>query len=272
MENSGKMKSLRQRFLVILGIALMASGCFTAAAHAEWHFGIGTGIGLNNIDGTIGFTSLIGKIGSRKYDFNLDPQDFNDYVDTAFGFGGYATDGTWMVQYSFANVTLKDTASRSLPDLNSTAKAEVKFKMTGAELTVGYPVYKTSSFTVTLDGGLRYTKHKLENSLTVTGVVNDSGKNKIDNSWTDAVLGASLIVPFADTWSWNSRANAGFGGSDGTYLVQTGLTWRFHKNWSTSLTGKYVSVDYENGSQGDSDWYYYNADESSLALTLLFNW
>jgi hypothetical protein len=145
--------------------------------------------------------------------------------------------------------------------------------MTGAELTVGYPVYKTPSLIVLVDGGLRYTKHKFDNSLSSTGNVSfPKTSNKFDQSWTDAVLGASVNVPFAETWSWNSRVNAGFGGSDGTYLVSTGVSWRFHKNWSTSLTGKYVSVDYENGSQGESDWYYYNADESSIGLTVLFNW
>ena len=83
MEKSGKKKSMMKQFLFIPGIALMASGCFTAAAHAEWHFGIGTGLGLNNIDGKQGFNSLIA--GPVKYDVNLDPKDFNDYVDTAFG-------------------------------------------------------------------------------------------------------------------------------------------------------------------------------------------
>jgi len=262
MENSGKWKSMRQRFLVILGIAIMASGCFTAAAHAEWHFGIGTGLAFNNIDGDIGW-DIFG-LGAQKVSFKLDPSDFNDYTDTAIGFGGYATDGTWMVQYSYGKVKLKDS-----PTIGAT-KIDLQFEMTGAELTVGYPVYKTPSLTLLVDGGLRYTKHEWDNDIINSGVLVAS--QKFDNDWTDVLLGASLNVPFAETWSWNSRVNGGWGGSDGTYLVSTGVSWRFHKHWSTSLTGQYMSVDYENGSPGDSDWYYYNADESKVSLVILFNW
>jgi len=255
----------------VLFTAVLAQVFFTSAAHAEWHFGIGTGLALNNIDGTQGFNSLL--LGPVKYDVKLDPQDFNDYTKTAFGFGGYATDGTWMIQYSYGKIQLEDKSSTFVPAFNSTATADIDFKMTGAELTVGYPVYKTPSFTVLVDGGLRYTKHEFNNSLTVTGAINiPTTSNEFSHNWTDVIVGASLNVPFADTWSWNSRANAGFGGSDGTYLVSTGVTWRFHKHWSTSLTGKFDSVDYENGSQGESDWYYYDANESSLGLNILFNW
>lgn len=261
---------MMKKYIFVPVITVMTFIFFSSAAYAEWHFGIGTGLALNNIDGKQGFTSAL--VGPIKYDVNLDPEDFNDLTKTAFGFGGYATDGTWLIQFAFANIELEDKASEFVPALDSTATVEINFKMIGAELTAGYPVYKTPSLVAMIDGGVRYTKHEFDNSLRVKGAVTGRGSNSFDHDWTDAVLGVIVNVPFAKQWIWNNRLNAGFGGSDGTYLASTGVTWRFLKHWSAGITGKYASVKYENGSRSDRNWYLYDADESSVGLTVLFNW
>ena len=269
MKHSHRTKSIMKHFISILCVSLVTFFLCTSAAYAEWHFGIGTGLALNNVDGEQGFNTQLGPV---KYDVKLDPEDFNDYTKTAIGFGGYVTDSTWLIQYSYANIELEDKESTFVPAANSTIATKINFKMSGAELTVGYPVYRTPSLIVLLDGGLRYTKHKFDGNLNITGAVNAQSRRKFDHDWTDVVLGTTITVPLAKAWSWTSRLNAGFGGSDGTYLVSTGITWRFHKYWSVGLNGKYVSVKYENASKGDSDWYLYDADESSIGLLVLFNW
>jgi len=223
-----------------------------------------------NIDGKQGFHSNIA--GPLKYDVKLNPKDFNDLTKSAFGFGGYATDGTWLIQYSYVNLELEDKASTFVPGISSTVSTKINFKITGAELTVGYPVYRTKSVTVLADGGLRYTKHKFDADVNVSGAVTDQQGRDFDHDWTDAIIGASVNVPLDRQWTWNNRFNAGFGGSDGTYVVSTGVTWRFHKNWSAGLVGKYAAVKYENGSRGDRNWYLYDVDESSLGLTILYCW
>lgn len=252
----------------ILLLTFIATFFFTSAARAEWHFGIGTGLSFMNADGEQGFNSDL--LGPIKFDVKLDPEDFKDLTKTAIGFGGYATDGTWLVQYSYGKLELEDTASQ--PVGGSIATVKINFKISSAELTVGYPVYQTSSLVVLVDGGLRYTKHEFDGSLTVSGNVTGQGSRNFDHDWTDAIFGVSVNVPLASQWTWNNRLNAGFGGSDGTCFVSTGITWRFHRNWSTSLVGKYAAIDYENGNMGDRDWYLYDVDESSLGLNVLFNW
>jgi hypothetical protein len=261
---------MMKKYIFFPLITFMTFIFFSSAAYAEWHFGIGTGLAFNNIDGKQGFTSVL--VGPIKYDVKLDPGDFNDLTKTAFGFGGYATNGTLLIQYSYANIELEDKASEYVPAYDSTAKLTINFKMTGAELTVGYPVYKTASLVAMIDGGVRYTKHEFDNSLRVKGAITDRGSRSFDHDWTDAVLGVIVNVPLARQWTWNNRLNAGFGGSDGTYLASTGVTWRFLKHWSAGITGKYAAVKYENGSKSDRDWYFYDADESSVGINVLFNW
>ncbi|MEX1314858.1 MAG: hypothetical protein AB1Z38_11805, partial [Desulfotignum sp.] len=93
---------------------------------------------------------------------------------------------------------------------------------------------------------------------------------KIDESWTDAIFGISADVPFAEKWSWNTKFDIGLGGSDSAYYLNSAISWRFATHWSTSLFGQYDSVDLENGSQGDTDWYLYDADETTLGLKIMY--
>ena len=109
-------------------------------------------------------------------------------------------------------------------------------------------------------------------SISGTGFLLGNRTKSISESWIDALIGLSADVPFAEKWIWNIKGDVGFGESEGTYLASTGLTWRFYGGWSATLFGKYVAVEFENDSKGDSDWYLYDVDESTLGLTILYNW
>ena len=260
--------SLRKQSLFVLCISWMTLVFLASPAHAKWNFGIGTGLSLMKVDGTQGFTTAL--VGPVKYDVKLDPKDIQDLMKSAIGFGGYATDGNWMVQYSYSKLELE--GKESTPVGASTVSTRINFKTTGAEFTLGYPFYKTSSLVALFDAGARYTKHEFDADVRSTGAVTGQANRNFDHSWTDAIVGATFIVPLAQTWTWNTRLNAGFGGSEGTYFASTGVTWRFLKHWSAGLTGRYMAVEYENASEGNSNWYLYDADESALGLNILFNW
>jgi len=92
-----------KKYLRLSLVSCIAFLSFISTANAEWNFGIGTGLSLTNIDGTQGFNTV--SLGPVKYDIKLDPQDFNDVTKTAFGFGGYATNGAWFIQYQSRSVS-----------------------------------------------------------------------------------------------------------------------------------------------------------------------
>lgn len=265
-----KLRVTRSAFLAFL----MVFACvflFASTASAAWEFGIGTGLSANNIDGKQGVHTNI--VGPVKYDVQLDPQEFSDYTETAVGFGGYASDGTWLIQYSYGKIGLGGDDTVYLPIVDRYVSVDIGFDTTMAELTVAYPVYKSPAIRILADGGVRYLKHELSTDLYVTnssGVLTNSASEDTDNDWTDAVIGAMVAVPFAERFAWNTRLNYGFGGSEGTYFASTGVSWRFHKHWSTGITGTYKAVDVKNGSKGDTDYYMYDADESSVGINVLF--
>ncbi len=254
--------------LVLMFVLCMVS--YSVTAHAEWNFGLGTGPFLLNVKGDQGFHTDIA--GPLTWDVDLDNEDMKDLRDSAIGFGGYATDGQWMIKYSFGKLKLEDDTSMSLSGGGS-ASAELGFDITAGEMSVGYPMVANESYILRPYVGVRYLKHELSAHLTVAdGSTKMFMSQHVDESWTDILVGASLDVPFAQKFNWNVTTDAGFGGSEGTYLGSTGITWLFAKHWSTTLYGRYMAVEFENGSKGDADWYLYDVDEFGTGLTLVYNW
>jgi hypothetical protein len=94
----------------------------------------------------------------------------------------------------------------------------------------------------------------------------------IDKNWGDLLVGVTINVPINDKWTWLNDLNVGFIGSDGTYLVSTGLSWRFHQNWSLGFSGTYEAIDYEDHDEGNPNWYLYDVDEYTAGMNFMFHW
>jgi Outer membrane protein beta-barrel domain len=247
---------------VILGVLMLVG--FTPASYAEWSYGIGTGLFRMNAQGDQGFNTQIA--GPVKFEIDLDPEDFDDLRKSVFGFGGYATNRKWLIQYSFSNLELEDKSSQLVGA--TTVNTKIGFTITGAEVTVGYPVKRSPSVVLRVLGGVRYTKHELKADIQAGAQVT---KRKIDNGWTDALIGFTVDVPLSKKWVWGSRIDAGFGDSEGTYSANTGFTWRFHKHWSSTFFAKYTAVEFENGKRGDPDWYLYDVNEFGIGVNILYH-
>lgn len=250
---------------VVISVVCMVG--FSSTVFAEWNHGIGTGLSRQNIEGDIGVDVAVGGLGPVEIEVDLDPDDFSDLTQSAFGFGGYATDGTWMVQYALVNYELEGENSQIVGA--STVSSKVVFEKSGAEVTLGRHIIKRPHFVLGVLGGARYTKHEWSSTLTVGG---STQSRELDNNWTDALVGLTLAVPFLEKWTWNTRVDAGFGGSEGTSTVATNVTWKFLENWSASINAKRQSIEFEEGTRGDADWYLYDTDETSFGASFLYHW
>jgi len=86
---------MKKRFFVSMFMVLVCLVCFSSSVYAEWHYGIGTGIFLLNVDGDQGFhIDTIDR--SVEFAVDLKPDDVADLMESAFGFDGYATNGKWI--------------------------------------------------------------------------------------------------------------------------------------------------------------------------------
>lgn len=266
-----------QKKLRFINFLIMYSAlCLSAAASAEWHGGVGTGPAFMNITGDQGWqTPASTPGGSRSVLVPLDynPQDINDMLESAIGFGGFASNGVWLIQYSYGSMELEQTFnSKPGPITGSVLAGSSNFTASGAEVTAGYGVYRSAALRVYADAGIRYNKQEFDNRLQSSGALVFNISNNFSEEWTDALLGVTINVPFAKQFSWNTRANVGTGGSDETYTASTAVVWSFADHWATGVSVKYTKVDYENDSKGDSDWYLYNAEETSGSINLTYKW
>lgn len=270
-----KRNKVAKSFLLMSAAALTASA-FSTPAVAEWRNSLGTGFAFMNISGDQGWqTPALPVVGSQSVvvPLALNPDDIQDMMESGMGLGGAATDGTWLIQYAFSSLELEQSfRSAPGPVTGSQLSGSSNFTVTGMEVTAGYLVYSTQAVKVFADAGLRSTKQEFDNELTSTGAIAFATRNKFDESWVDALIGATVNVPLSKQVVWTNRANIGTGGTDETYFLSTGVNWKFADNWTTGLVAKYAKVDYENGDKGDSDWYLYDAEETVVGLNILYSW
>lgn len=241
---------------------LIGAALLTSSASAEWQYGVGTGLYQLNIDGDIGFTTMGGTPVESSVE--LDPEDISDLMTSAFGLEGYASNGKWMLTGGFSYLELEGDGSRGPVAMS------LDFETVTASAMVGYLFYMDHGLSVRGHGGLRYTSHHFDSDITLTP--GPTSSRSIDEDWVDAIIGLTAVWQFAEEWFWRNQAVAGFGGSEGMFFAQTGIDWRFHKNWSTSLFANTRAVDYESGDVGDSDYYSYDADEFGWGLNVMFHW
>ncbi len=243
-------------------VSTLVLAALSASIQAQdWRYGIGTGPGAISVEGDQGFNTTI--FGPVELDIDLNAEDTSDLMESAFGLGGYASNGTWTISGGFGTLTLQGKASNGITSLDN------EFEITTGELMVGYNVSRTESLSIDLLGGVRYMNHDLSAEVTQGET---KIKRNVENDWTDALVGISFGVPLNDNWAWNTRFDAGFGGSEGTYSANTGLVWRFTEGWSATFYAKVQAIEFEEGNKGDSDWYLYDMDETTLGLTILYNW
>lgn len=247
--------------VLFLFVTVLATQSF---AEDDWKHGIGTGFFALNIDGVMGMdTNLLGSVYS---DVELNSSELSDVLETAFGIGGVSISGKWKVLYSLQYMELGGTQN-GVTGVAAPATIDATFAASGAEVAGVYRFAMTGKNAWGMLGGIRYGRHEFD--TIVTSGATTLTKN-IDENWTDVVIGLTHDYIISKEWSWNTRVDAGFGGSEGTVLFSTGATWKIADEWVASFNGKYFANEYENGTEGDADWYLYDVDEFGVGANILF--
>ena len=263
------MKSIR---VSIVMLALCTIGVPQLQAQgAPWFFGVGTGIARLNSEGDQGFNTAL--FGPVQAEFDLAPDDFDDYMQTALGVALYATNGTWMLQSSLAVINLGDEPFGTVPSSGAQVSSDLSFDILSAEFSVGYTAYRSArnGFALRPHVGARLTRHKLGADLTITDASGATDLSRaLEESWMDVLVGTTVDISLTDNLGWSTVLDAGFGGSEGTYHVSTALPWRLGR-WSLTPNASFTALDFENGTQGDTDWYLYDANEFNWGLALMFH-
>jgi hypothetical protein len=243
----------KTRLVVLFALALTLMLGSAAQAQDEWKFGIGTGFSSFSLDGDIGFPVSKGGV---ILDVDLDNGDTSDLMESGVGLGGFARKGKWAILYKVSTVTLEDQGGM----------LEVEWDRTQVEAAAVYNFAKTGNHAWGVLVGARHIAHDWT-------FMYQGDTAEIDESWTDGLIGLTHAVPFGEKWSWANRVDAGFGGSEGSFLISSTINWHFHKNWSANMSVGTSSVEFGDEEDiGNEDFYLYDIDEPAVGLGIMFNW
>ena len=246
---------------LVLTLSLMASS-HAMADDSSWVFGVGTGIFALNVDGDLGLNTAAGPSLSK---LDLSTSDLQDVTDSAFGIAGFMAKDKWKINYTISQLTLGGDQNAEVTNGGFSYRADMEFKISGLDLNVEYRLNPSWSTYV----GIRNTKHDVEFNYSGDNTIID---RDIENDWTDLYVGLSYTKPFSKTVVWNTKVDIGAGDSEGSTTFNTGVTWLFSPSWATTLYAKHYSVEYENGSEGDEDWYLYDSSEFGAGLGITYLW
>lgn len=273
MNSRGYSKSLTGITVLMFVVSFLLVN--TSPSYAKkWFFGVGTGMTAQNVQGDQGLTTA--NFGSIQGEVDLDPEEFKDLMQTAFGLGGYATDGTWLLQGTFARFELGGEPSGELPASvgGGTFTADFAFDITLGRFSVGRTVYRSENkkFSFTPYAGVRYLKHELGADYSIVqGSTTTEVKRAVDHSWADVLIGTGIGYALTPKVSFSAGGDAGFGGSEGTFSFNTGLSFKPIKWFSIGPTFSYIAIKYENGAKGEPEWYLYDCNEFGAGVSFLFH-
>ena len=254
---------------VALGICV---ACVTQLqAQAPVRFGFGTGLMRTNAEGAQGFHTIA--FGPVNSEIDLDPDDVSDLMESAIGGGGYVTNGTWMLQFSLKQRKFGGETAATVQS-GTSVSSDLSFDILDGEFLFGYTVYRSPGavFSLRPHVGVRYVKHELASDLTIVeGGITTDLSSAIDHSWTDVLIGTSVDVRLASKLSWSTRVDAGFGGSNGSFYGFSGVSWRIVRHFSFGPFGSFFKNDFENGTEGDPDWYLYDTNEFGVGISVMFH-
>lgn len=151
---------------------------------------------------------------------------------------------------------------QSLPLPSSEANINVDIRE--HELYVGYAAFDAYPELEVLTG-IRYIDQDITVKIKTPG---PTQKLTIGDDWVDPFIGLRYMGPINNKWGWYLRGDiGGFNvGSDFSWRIDLGTTYRFDKHWEAAFFYKVLDIDYDTGTSGTPSIYKWDGKESGLTL------
>lgn len=228
------MSTLKQKSKAISALAALALGCSAgsvSAAEGEWDWSIALYGWLASIDGTVYAN------GREIGDVDMSFSDILDDLDMTLMLHGEGFRDEWgfFADYLYLSMSDKDTKGPV------TVRSEITntiFDLAGVYRPSGGP----EGFDVF--AGLRYFDMEVE--LDITSEAGSVGA-RIDDSYTDFLVGARYTGLINDNWFYRLRADASGGDTEGTWALLASAGYRFgeKKNMNAVFGYRHLEIDLE---------------------------
>jgi hypothetical protein len=254
---------LKARLLLVATICSFVSVRATYAAD-QWEFVVAPYLLAPNITGNAGAGRFV-----NGADVDVDTGDIIDNLDLGGMIHGEARHESGfgiMADYAFMDLSSK-TPGPILP--NTTIKGDV---FQGILEAYGYYRFDLFHDEIDIYGGVRWWHMDVE--LTRQNAPGPLPSNLIDISedWVDPVVGARWIAQLGPDWRSSLAADVGgFGvGSDLSLSLQALALYDFSESMSFAFGYRVLTVDYDNGKTGTSDYFSYDTVTHGPMMGLAF--
>lgn len=227
-------RKLTMLSLVCLGLVLSQPG--VAAEPNGWQYEVTPYLLGAALDGTVGVRGVTTELDAS----------FGDSFDNLdAGFMGYFTASKGPLMFGLEGVYMKLESDPVTAVVGPGGVAsvdgelDVTNRMYVGQATVGYSVLDDRT-RLTLFGAVRWTKLDADMSIKVQfdpAIVFPGGSTSAsgDESWTDGVIGALVVLPLTDHLALTGYADVGAGGSDLTYQFMGGVNWAFAEDFTAKV-------------------------------------
>ena len=223
-----KSRFLLLAILVAVGVAASADA---QGQSDEWQFQLAPlYLWAMSVDGTMTFRDR------ASGEFEVDFKDAFDNLETAFTIHFEAGKGRWRLLADASYLNLGD--SEEIPTPGGTADIEIKNLI--LEGGFGYEVTNQ----LWIIAGVRYFELDTEIGFELAPSIAPS------ESWFDLYGGLMWRPKLGKRWTFASRLDAGFGGSDLTWNAAAAIDFRLGK-WAAVFAGyRHLQYDYRNQNTG----------------------
>ena len=251
-----------------IACAVLSSGQAIAENPGGWEYSVAPlYLWAKNIEGESG----IGPITSP---LELDFQDdILENLDAAFAIHFEAKQGdlTLFAEYNFAR--LDPTVEQEVGSIS--ARVDVEFEDTMAELGVAYRVGKTGSTEWEVLGGVRYLEQDLDIDIEIETEGPGEGPGVLPENitggddWWHGFGGVRMTTQISESWSFKARADMGYKSSSNKSVHAFGMfDYRF-RDWGSAFVGyRFLDIEYEGGS--GKDRYAFDGDQRGPLIGLNF--
>jgi opacity protein-like surface antigen len=234
-------------FAASLAMALVAHASAARADEAKenaWQFEVTPYVFGAGLRGTVG-------LGPVTADIDASFTDILKHFDSGFMAAAEARRGPWLFAFDGVYIRLKDQATRSWQGPGGIGSATGDLDVTVTQLIYQLAAgYRTLDAATKVDvfGAGRYTRLDTDLNLVTSGTL-PGGTRTLSGSadWWDPVVGARVLIPFAEHWTFMGYADVGgFGvGSKITYQAIAGANWEFAKAFTAKFGYRYMYQKYD---------------------------
>ena len=192
-------------------------------------------------------------VGPVSADIDSSFGDILKHFDSGFMAAAEARKGPWAFAFDGVFFRLKDQGTRSWQGPagigNATGELEATVSQLVYQLALAYRVEDDATKVDVLGAG-RYTRLETDLDLvTTTGPLLPGNARSVSGSadWWDPVVGARVLIPFAERWTFMGYGDVGgFGvGSKITYQAIAGANWEFAKSFTAKFGYRYMYQKYD---------------------------